>query len=61
MNRRFMLWFVIFAIDGVSFRKHPLVQDAGDHNTPTLLAVENGMPTMFHVTQTGADIITGPA
>ena len=42
----FFLWLVVI-VDGVSFGKHPLVQDARNHNASGF-AVKHDMPATLH-------------
>jgi hypothetical protein len=45
----------------VSFGQHALMKDAGNQNTPGLLAVKDNVAAALHSTKSGANIVTRPA
>jgi hypothetical protein len=52
-----MARFVV--IDGVSFRQHPLMQDAGNENASRLTPEKHDVPALFHAAQARANAIAG--
>src|ERR1017187_2331869 len=46
-------------IDGVSFRQHPLMQDAGNENASRLTPEKHDVPALFHAAQARANAIAG--
>ena len=56
-----ILAFVIAILDGIFSGKHPLVQDAIDHNTVGIGPVEDDMPPMLYAAQATTNIIAGSA
>jgi hypothetical protein len=48
----------VVIVDGVSFGKHALVQDAGNQNASGVLSVKHDMPSAFHPTEAGTNIVT---
>ena len=56
-SHRGMSRFVV--IDGVSFRQHPLMQDAGNENASRLTPEKHDVPALFHAAQARANAIAG--
>jgi hypothetical protein len=48
-------------VDFVSFGQHTLVQDAGDQNTSTVLAVKHNVLTTLHSAEARANIVRRPS
>jgi len=55
------LRFVVLIVDDVSIGQHPLMQDARNQNSATLLAVEHHVLAMLQTAQPRANIVTEPA
>jgi hypothetical protein len=47
----------VVIVDGVSLRKHTLMQNAANPNSFTLLAIKHDMPTAFHSPQARTNIV----
>src|ERR1017187_4062234 len=56
-SHRGMARFVV--IDGVSFRQHPLMQDAGNENASRLTPEKHDVPALLHAAQARANAIAG--
>ena len=55
------LWFRVFLVDALSFRQHPVVQDARYQDPFGFNPVEQNMPPVFHAAQAGPHVIAGAA
>jgi hypothetical protein len=51
-----LLWPVVI-VDGVSFGKHALVEDARNQNSAGLLAIKHNMPAALHSAQAGTNFL----
>src|ERR1035437_4597752 len=49
----------VVVLDGVSFRQHPLMQDAGNENASRLTPEKHDVPALFHAAQARANAIAG--
>ncbi len=51
------LRLVVLIVEGMSFGKHPLMQDAGNQNAATFLPVKQDMLAMLVTVHAGANVI----
>jgi len=51
------LWLLVLIVEGVSFRQHTLMQDAGNEDASMLAPVEEDVLAMLVTAQAGANVI----
>jgi len=61
VNRAASVLLLVPIVDVLPLRQHTLMKDARYHHASRLDSIENDMPTVFHPTQAGSDMIARAA
>lgn len=54
-------WRIVFIVDGLYLRLHPLMQDSADQNASSFGPVEHNVLAVLHAVQTAAYLVAGTA